>query len=90
MGVDLVVTITVSYPTKPHSTLSITNIICLTFPQNTPLHLCAQAGHVAPVSLLLNNGADLRMQNVYGMCPLDVTIEHKQEGVAKAILSCKK
>ena len=90
MGVYLVVTFygVVSIQASWH----IVNgyLICLTFPQSTPLHLCAQEGHVAPVSLLLNNGADLRMQNIYGMFPLDVAIEHKQESVAKAILSCNK
>ncbi|XP_072032763.1 transient receptor potential cation channel subfamily A member 1-like [Amphiura filiformis] len=57
--------------------------------RNTALHLCAQYGHEAPTRLLLNSGADLRLQNVYGHYPLDVAIENKHEGVAKAILSCK-
>ncbi|XP_072042762.1 transient receptor potential cation channel subfamily A member 1-like [Amphiura filiformis] len=57
--------------------------------RNTALHLCAQYGHEAPTRLLLNSGADLRLQNVYGKYPLDVAIENRHEGVAKAILSCK-
>ncbi|XP_072042795.1 transient receptor potential cation channel subfamily A member 1-like [Amphiura filiformis] len=57
--------------------------------RNTALHLCAQFGHEAPTRLLLNSGADLRLQNVYGKYPLDVAIENKHEGVAKAILSCR-
>ena len=62
---------------------------CFGILQNTPLHLCAQAGHVGPVQVLLNSGSDLRLQNIYGSYPLDVAIEHKQEEVAQAILSCK-
>ena len=65
-------------------------LLCVVAFQNTALHLCAQLGNEAPTNLLLNNGADLRLQNIYGKFPLDVAIENKQENVAKAILSCKR
>ena len=59
-------------------------------PQNSPLHLCALTGHVAPVTLLLNSGADLRLCNIYEMYPLDVAIDNEHEAVAKAMLSYKR
>ncbi|KAI1181696.1 ankyrin repeat-containing domain protein [Nemania serpens] len=59
---------------------------CLGLDDITPLIAAAIAGRSQAVTLLLNNGADVKMRDVHGQSVIKLAIDHGEKSIAEAIV----